>query len=242
MTYFIHQGTIDPDQPFVMVGDEAKHILKLRRVKKKELLNIQDNTHKRYQVQVQSIGRRHINLIPKREVSVTPESFYKITLFQALTKEKAINNIIQKTTELGIAKIVLFHSAYSQCLNDEKAIDKKLARWNKIAVEACKQSDRTFPPKLVFMNDLNDHFGEKKSVLTDNPVLLMAPDGIPLSAIDMKPSYSCSIIIGPEGGWATNEMNTDIITKVSLGPRILRADTAAIVSTGILQFLCGDLK
>ena len=243
MAYFIYQGVIDSDRPFIISGDEANHIRKSRRIRKEESIHIQDSRFRRFSAQVVGIARHGIELLPQYELPTIPESKLEISLFQALIKEKAIDSIIQKTTELGVSNIFVFGSKYSQVPKDKSILEKKLFRWKKIAQEACKQSDRARPPQLAFIGRLSDYIDETKHWnSSDFPVLLLDQSGPPFSEIELKTPKGCGIVVGPEGGWKGEEINFKKTIKVSIGHRVLRADTAAIVSTGILQFLFGDLQ
>ncbi len=243
MVYFLHRGVIVPDRPFVMRGEEADHIVRSRRTKRNELIHVQDSAYRRYGARVVGIAKHGIELLAENELPPIPESHFEISLFQALTKEKALDNIIQKTTELGVSSIFLFRSGYSQTPKKGSDLSKRLSRWKRIAQEACKQSDRAKPPPIDYLGRSVD-FAKKmgQADLSDFPLLLLDRSGPPLGEIELKAPKGCGIVIGPEGGWQGEEIDCERRIKVSVGRRTLRADTAAIVATGILQYLYGDLR
>ncbi len=146
MTYFLYSGEIEEEIEFHLEGEEALHILRSRRVKKNQEIAVQDRNFRRYLVKVREKKRRSLVLYPLTRLTTPPEPDFKIHLYQAIVKEKAMDNIIQKSTELGVVSLILFHSDYSQ--NTDLDPEKKLDRWQRISWEACKQSGRLKPPEI----------------------------------------------------------------------------------------------
>ena len=240
MTYFIFDGVIQPHQPIHLTGEEASHILQSRRIKKNETINVQDATQRRFRTTVVEVGRRALTVTPIEPIPVPPQSPLSIRLFQALVKEKAVDNIVQKTTELGINEIVFFQSTNSQQLRGEQAIQKKLSRWQKIAWEACKQSDRVAPPEIVYVERLGEHPAIAQSQPQEVTICL---DNQESSCIltELAVPLSLNLLVGPEGGWHPAELKEVPHQVVTLGPRTLRADTATIAAVSIVQHLFGDM-
>ena len=110
MPYFYFDGIIQLQDPFVIKGEEASHILQSRRIKRGEIIQVQDQTYDRFQVQVENIHRNSLSLLPLRVQNTPPPSKFSIHLYQAIVKEKALDLIIQKTTEMGVSSIGFFHS------------------------------------------------------------------------------------------------------------------------------------
>ncbi len=241
MSYFIIDGIVELNQVITIKGEEAVHLIKSRRVENGDLIEIQDNAFKRYLVRVESVKKRELIGLPIEMIEPPLEPTVKINLCQALVKEKAMDYIIQKTTELGIASVHIFQSAYSQRL--KKNPSKQLTRWQKISQEACKQSGRLKPPQLAFHPDLSS-LGKgcdlnSGTIPTINMVTRESSQD--LLSLSIKNS-ELNFLVGPEGGWNENELDLFKTTNVNMGPRILRSDTAAIAATCILQFVFGDMK
>ena len=244
MSYFIFEGTISLGKVFSISGKEANHITQSRRIKPGEVILIQDSQNNRFETKVMNFENGYIELVPLKRQKVGQYSAFDIHLFQALTKEKSLNFIIQKTTELGVTSITFFHSRYSQRLKSSGIIDKRLIRWNKIAVEACKQSGRLTPPSIGFIPNLqkSDQFLPDTSIKTLSTICLSSSGNTaPLNQIDPT-GNGLNLLVGPEGGWEDSDLENIICQNVHLGPRILRAETAAVSSISILQYLFGDLK
>ena len=243
MTYFLTDEKLEVGKEYILKGEEASHILKSRRLKKGESFNIQDVDNHRFKVSPDNIQRHQLSFIPLEQIPCPKEPTFKINLFQALVKEKATDFIIQKATELGVSKICFFESKNSQILKNSKEIEKKLDRWKKIALEACKQSDRLTPPDVLFQKDLNDCEDQSGDIFSQYPAYILDIEGAGTIPKDLLSSQGgVNLVIGPEGGFSGDEFQTIKMEKLYLGPRILRADTAAISSLVLMQFLVGDLS
>lgn len=243
MTYFLTDETLEVGKEYTLKGEEASHILKSRRLKKGEGFHIQDAMNTRFKVSPRELHRHHLTFIPVEKVECPKEPEFKIHLFQALVKEKAADFIIQKATELGVSRLYFFESQNSQILKSQKEIDKKLERWKKIALEACKQSDRLTPPDIFFEKDISCVSSIAKQSLEAFPTFILDIEGKGAAASDaLKSLKGVNILVGPEGGFIEEEFSELKTEKLYLGPRVLRADTAAISSLVLMQYLLGDLS
>ena len=244
MSYFIFEGTISPGKAFSISGREAKHITQSRRIKPGEVILIQDSQNIRFETKVMNIENGIIELLPLKRQKIDQFTPFDIHLFQALTKEKSLDFIIQKTTELGVSSISFFHSRYSQRLKSPDVINKKLVRWKKIAVEACKQSGRSTPPPISFIPNLqkSHQFLPGTSIKTLSAICLSSVGNtVPLDQIYPE-GNGLNLLVGPEGGGEEADFANISCQPVHLGPRILRAETAAVTAVSILQYLYGDLQ
>jgi len=236
--YFLYEGIIEEAESFEVSGEEAKHILASRRIRKGQEIRIQDLDYRRYLARVESKERKSLVLMPLKELATPKEPELKIHLYQAMIKEKALDNIIQKTTELGVTSIYLFHSEFSQ--NSEKGAEKKLPRWQRIAEEACKQSGRIKPPEIHL---LPETITFEELDFGGRPTFLFSLDGEPKSLREVSfEGEQLNLLIGPEGGWSQQETEALSCQRIHLGPRILRADTAAIAVVSIFQSMFGDFS
>ncbi len=244
MSYFNFKGIIKADQYFTLKDEDALHLLQSRRINTGEIIEIQDELFNRWQVKVENRKKRSLTLLPIEQIEPPPESSFLIHLFQAQVKEKALDFIIQKTTELGTTSITIFQSHYSQQYKTGIEIEKKQARWRKIALEACKQSGRVKPPKISFIADFSELTQQlKNSAGNFVPTICFESSGKAISLDQSTVAVNeVNLLVGPEGGWDTEELELMDCDKVYLGPRILRAETAAISVVSIFQYLLGDLQ
>ncbi len=170
---------------------------------------------------------------------------YRLTLYQALPKSDKMEFIIQKAVEVGACRIVPFISERCISRPDKKSARSRSERWNKISLEAAKQSGRGIIPVVEDVCTLSDAFRE--AVKADVPILFYEGDNtVPLKEVlgkytesDKREDMSISVIIGSEGGFSQGEVE---LAKESgmiiagLGPRILRCETAPVVALGAISY------
>jgi 16S rRNA (uracil1498-N3)-methyltransferase len=174
-----------------------------------------------------------------REQSVRRESPLRVVLLQGLLKGAKMDYLIQKVTELGVAEVVLLTTRRTVAEGSGK-----VTRWRRIAIEAAEQSGRLTIPRLIGPRPLSDYVAgpcvgpsvvlwEGERVGTFAPLLDQAP-----------PPEGINILVGPEGGLEPDEvalLRQAGFVPISLGPRTLRAETAAIAALAVLQHRWGDL-
>jgi 16S rRNA (uracil1498-N3)-methyltransferase len=176
-------------------------------------------------------------------VEVESKNKLQITLYQALPKGDRLDFILQKATELGVTRIILFASERAVVRIADDKLEKKLTRWRRIVQEAARQSGSVVP-FVDFRESITDLFEFQKVDL--KLVLWEGEHNRHLKAVfkDVKIPTSIVVMIGPEGGFTKEEVNTAKslgFISVTLGKRVLRTETAGITMLSILQYLWGDL-
>ena len=149
--------------------------------------------------------------------------------------------MIQKTTELGVNRISLFNAERTQTPLKTAQHDKKLAHWRGIAISACEQSGRALIPEIVFHSGLEAALAASDSELR---LLLDFETEALVSALGGEPA-SAALLLGPEGGLNAAEIEIAAgsgFQPASLGPRVLRMETAATAALAILQSAVGDFR
>ena len=237
MPYFLHNAPLSLDKPFLLEGDEAHHLTITKRARLGEVVIIQDPKHNRFSCEIVSINKKSSELLPKQRLTPPLEPVFRLTLCQALVSEQALDFIITKATELGVSKIYFFQADLSPHSIKGKE-DKKLERWNKIALEAAKQSMRLLPPKIALTKDLADTLSSVES----SEIRLFLDVSVQKKPNIENKAGSASLFVGPEGGWSNKERTlAATIPAFQLGPRILKAETAALTGIAILQHQLGDM-
>jgi 16S rRNA (uracil1498-N3)-methyltransferase len=172
------------------------------------------------------------------------ESSLEIILLQALPEKERMEMIIQKATELGVSAILPFQSKRSISLKEREAKQKKAHRWQQIAVKAMQQSRRAKVPYVGQCRSFQEVIGDCRE--DGLKILLWEREGRNLkSVVRQHPAQKIYVMIGPEGGFAADEVTLATekgFVPVKVGQRILRTETAAITLVGILQFELGDLS
>ncbi len=171
---------------------------------------------------------------------INKESSLEIHLGQGLARGDRMDIVIQKATELGVTSITPLFTKQSNVKLSEERADKRLHHWQKIAISACEQSGRTLIPTIHEPVNLTDWVQQN---FAGTSILLDTNCQSPLKAL--PPPTAIRLAIGPESGWEEHEsafMISHDFTPATLGPRILRTETASIAAISILQGLFGDLS
>ncbi len=170
----------------------------------------------------------------------------RLRLAQALLKGEKMDWVIQKATELGVSEIVPLQSRHTIVQLRPERLDAQLARWQRIALEAAQQSEQWHRPVIAQPHTLTAWLATHPAP-TLSLILTERQNGQSLRTLTLPTgnTESVSILIGPEGGWSKEEMaqaEQAGAAFITLGPQILRAETAAIVAVGILQSRAGVLE
>ncbi|MEO6392163.1 MAG: 16S rRNA (uracil(1498)-N(3))-methyltransferase [Pyrinomonadaceae bacterium] len=171
------------------------------------------------------------------------ESSLRLTLAVALLKGEKFDLVVQKATELGVTRIVPVLTERSDVrLTNPGAAAKRVDRWNRLALEAAKQSGRAFVPACDEPMEFSSLVtGTSKDVAR---FMFTERNGIGFSHSGSSPVDAIALV-GPEGGWADEELDLSRAhgwRLITLGGRILRAETAAITVTALMQHRFGDLR
>jgi 16S rRNA (uracil1498-N3)-methyltransferase len=224
-------------QSVKLTADEARHLREVLRLKPGDEVSVFDGAGREFCARVAQARREFAELELQNETEpARPESPLRITLAVALLKGEKFDLVVQKATELGVTKFVPLITRYADIkLRDEADATKRVVRWQRIALEAAKQSGRAWVPEVSAPTSLG-------SVLKNPCFLFSEKEGHGLTQIETE---EITAIIGSEGGWSDEELDearaagAEITT---LGGRILRAETAAITAVALLQHRFGDLK
>ncbi len=159
-----------------------------------------------------------------------------------LSRSDHIDFSIQKCTELGVRDITVFNAEFSQIPLKPKQQEKRFAHWQAIAVKACEQSGRHKPPRIRFYRSLLDAIddGDRQGKM----LLDFNAPALPSFLVKANPDKQISLLVGPEGGLSKTEIDlakAKGFNSASLGPRVLRTETAAIAGLTIIQSCWGDL-
>lgn len=242
--FFISLEEITNPSPTI-TGSDANHIKNSLRLKPKDKILLFDGSNIEYEAVIKNIFSNKVEVSIIRKFSSTPESSVQITIAQAFLKGRKLDFLVRYFTELGITKWAPFVAQRSVALPDEKRLFTRIRRWEKIAIEAVKQCNRGQITKIAkptsFENILNAEGYDLKIVFWENEVKTL--NSI-FSQTHNKRFNKILAVLGPEGGFTLQEIEnakTCGFTIASLGPRILRAETASIAACVILQYFFGDM-
>lgn len=243
--FFVPQKNIQGNNA-VIKGEDVKHIYKILRMQKGDNIYINDCCGNEYLGQIESITKDSVNVLLINKLDINNESNLKIYLYQGIPKASKMDFIIQKCVEAGVTEII---PAITERVIGKSEAEKpaKIERWNKIALEACKQCKRSIIPAIkspVCFSSLLKQLHDMDLIVV--PYENENKFGIKkmMKSLDKKSIHKAAIVIGPEGGFEENEI--ELLKKagayiVTLGPRILRTETAGLVTSCILMYELGDM-
>ena len=237
-TFFVDSGAIAPST-IRITGDLLHHLRDSLRLRPGESLLLNDGDGARYRVEVTQVTSQAIDsrIIDRQTEPARKTS--PIVLGQALIKGDKMDWVIQKATELGVATIVPIHSTHSVIKPNPARLEHQRSRWERIARDAAQQSERWTIPTIADPIDLPGVCRQYTSAPLKG--MLVERSSVPSLATIPLPSdrqRPIVLLIGPEGGWVPDEQRLaqeQGFIPLTLGPRILRAETAAIASLSILQ-------
>jgi len=226
-------------QTVTLTADEARHLRDVLRLQAGAEVYVFDGAGHEFRCTVVRTTRDAAELRIEAEAQpAKPESQLQLNLGVALLKGEKFDLVVQKATELGVQRVTPLITRYADIqLRDAADAAKRVARWQRIALEAAKQSGRAFVPEIslpvAFESLEADGLG----------VMFSERGGDPLESLPA--SETVTALVGSEGGWSDEEIESARARNfhvITLGGRILRAETAAITVTALLQHLFGDLK
>lgn len=243
--FFVNESSVQ-GEIITITGPDVKHISRVLRLETGDQIGVSTGNGSEFDAQIREITSKAVicEIVAKKTEST--ESPIRVTLYQGLPKGEKMELIVQKSTELGVFRIVPVMCERTVVKLDQKKASDKRMRWQRVAEEAAKQSRRMIIPQveepvsfqaalgqmpagtLVIMPWEEQKSGSIRQILKEKSGIL---DDI-------------AIFIGPEGGFSQNEADLAVargVHLVTLGPRIMRTETAGIVATAIVLYELGDL-
>lgn len=240
-TFYIKNSQIN-DEKIVVIGEDVNHIKNVLRYRIGDEIDVCDDNAIRYYTKILTMSNDEVVLEIQSKTFDTTESNIKIDLYQGLPKSDKMELIIQKVTELGASSVIPVITERVIVKIDEKSEAKKLERWNKIALEASKQSGRQVVPQIQKIMKL-ENFVENLSKYDIVIVPYECEKENTLKKVIknyQKDVKSIAVVIGPEGGFSENDLKLleklPNMSKVSLGKRILRTETAGLATIAMLIY------
>ncbi|MGB7989402.1 MAG: 16S rRNA (uracil(1498)-N(3))-methyltransferase [Candidatus Methylophosphatis roskildensis] len=218
----------------------AHHALRVLRLRLGDAIVLFDGSGGEYRASLQDVGRRARVQIETFE-AVDRESPLAVTLAQALPAGDKMDWVIQKAVELGVSAILPLITERSVVRLTGERADKRAAHLRGVARSACEQCGRTVVPSVEAITSLSEFLaaGVPAGVLR----LVLSPrSGCKLASLT-PPQQGAALLVGPEGGWSEAELAAICACgwrELTLGPRVLRSDTAGLAGLAALQACWGD--
>ncbi|WP_018983260.1 16S rRNA (uracil(1498)-N(3))-methyltransferase [Salinimonas chungwhensis] len=237
---FYHPDSITLDEEFPLHPDAAHHASTVLRIKANQPVVLFNGDGNEYSGQIISVARKEVMVEMDACLSVSTESSLPLHLAQGISKGDRMDTVLQKSVELGVTDITPLLTARCTVKLDPKRWEKKYAQWHKIVIGACEQSGRNTLPTLHPVQTLSQFL----SASTDQHRLVLSPTAHGGFSKTPYVTKGYRLLIGPEGGLSEQEVHQAQecgYQAVSMGPRILRTETAAIASVSLLQGIHGDI-
>jgi 16S rRNA (uracil1498-N3)-methyltransferase len=231
--------------------EETHHLAHVLRLSPGDEAYVFDGIGSEYRCKLTSFDGHRARLSIVEHLSDKVESPVCIVLAQALAKSEKFDLVVQKATELGVTEIVPLVTANTDLkLSDDRA-SKRLERWRRVSLEATKQSGRRTLPRVGDQIGVKEYLGQlykQRRVTNDKLVLLLFNEtgGSTIGGVLQEWDGDRIVaFVGPEGGWTPEEIEIMFeygVASVTLGPRTLRTETAAIAAVTLIQNRVGDLS
>jgi 16S rRNA (uracil1498-N3)-methyltransferase len=245
LTRVFVDGELLPGSVIELARDTASHLAKVLRARSGDEIVLFNGDGREYGGAIESVRGARVSAAIGAARAVDRESSFPITLVQCVPRGDRMDFIVQKATELGVARIVPVLSQRSVVRLDEAQAVSKQAHWQAVAVSACEQCGRNRLPHVEAPRQLLNYLGDLGSGVSSQDILklILEPEHPQQPHRGERPA-GAEIAIGPEGGFAPEELEAfelSSFARVGLGPRVLRTETAAIAAVVVLQARYGDM-
>ena len=222
--------------------DEARHLSQVLRLAAGDEVAVFDGAGREFRARIERVSKAGADLQLIDEFPAAPEPAVHLTLAQSVIKGERMDEVVRDATMMGVTAIEPLVTAHTAAhIKAGRAPD----RWRRIAIASAKQCRRAVVPCIGPGVAFDDWLAQDRA---ETRVLLVEPsasvEGHPLSTLGGTRPATASLIVGPEGGWSSTEIEAAVragCVPVTLGRRTLRADAIPIVAIGLLQFVWGDL-
>jgi 16S rRNA (uracil1498-N3)-methyltransferase len=228
-------------------GEEARHIARVLRHKKGEIISVVDGAGVRYKVALELVRRDEVEGRVIHQVRRENEPVTNITLAAGISTGAKMDLIIEKGTELGVRKFIPVYTEQATVeLDDPAKTKKRFSRWNKVAIAAMKQSLRSYLPKIegpvAFTDLIQLSTGYDRSLVAS---LEPGAKNVKFALESETPLRNVLLLVGPESGFTAEELEMSkekALIPVKLGPRRLRTETACITLCSLVLGYLGELE
>jgi len=238
--FYLDPASWNPDA-LELAGEEAHHCRDVVRCAPGELVSLFDGMGRERRAVITEISKKLIRLEPVDKVTTSPRPA-QIALGQAIPKGKNMELIIQKATELGVSEVAPVISDRTIVQLNENDLAKKQEKWQRIAIEACKQCGQNWLPRIAAPQTLPRYL--ESSAHDFRVIAALTDQARPLKELFSRfgpraTPAAVNLLIGPEGDFTPEEVQRSIAAgyqPVSLGPIVLRSETAAIFLLSIMAY------
>ena len=237
------EAALAPGARITASGTAAAHITRVLRLGAGDPVTVFNGDGSDYPATITALRGLSIEVEVQDRLPARPESPLAITLVQGIARGERMDLIVQKATELGVAAIQPVLTVRSVVRLDAKSTARKLLRWRGIVIAACEQCGRARLPVIAAPLPVLEWLA--KPAPAGLRRLQLAVDAAESLGAAVMGADTIELLIGPEGGLDDEEREAATraaYRRCSLGPRVLRTETAAIAALALLQGIAGDLR
>lgn len=242
-----HDGRLSEGAEVTLDEAASVHVQRVLRLRRGDALRVFNGAGGEFEAVIEGAERGRARLRIGRHDARDPESTLALTLAQGISRGERMDLTLQKSVELGVARIVPLVTAYCQVRLEGERLERRHRHWQGVIRAACEQSGRTRLPELAPAAPLQRWLAGARGAGEGLRLVLDPRAEQGLSALASAPGEARGIVtllIGPEGGLDEAEIDAARqagFQALRLGPRILRTETAGIAALAALQALWGDL-
>lgn len=222
--------------------DPARYLGRVLRLRSGARITVFDGAGNAFEASISALGRDDVRLTLGQRVEGSVESPVHVRLVQGVSRGDRMDFLVQKATELGVGCIRPVLTECSVVRLDAARAEKRRRHWQKVAIAACEQCGRNRLPSILEPIDLEDHLS---AAATAGTRILLSPTASQrLRDLPPPADGGIELLVGPEGGLTAEERQAAVNAGylcASMGPRILRSETAGIAALALLQGLWGDM-
>ena len=222
--------------------DAARYLGRVLRLRVEDTVQVFNGEDGEWLARIARIGKNQVSLSVGEKIRNDAESDLRTHLVQGISRGERMDFVVQKATELGVKRVTPVLTDHGVVKLDPRRASKRREHWQRVAEHACEQCGRFRPPLIDAPLPLRDWFGGARD--RDATELILHPHAATSLSDFESPQTKLCLLIGPEGGFSEREYEDAGVAgfkPVSLGPRILRTETAAVAALSVAQSLWGDL-
>jgi len=231
-----------PGHEVLLPEQAGEHVARVLRMERGHPLILFNGDGRECEARLASLAKRAVTAEVLAIREVDREAPLKLTLAQSIARGEKMDWILQKATELGVARIVPLVTERTEVRLDEERAGRRLAHWHSVIAGACEQSGRNRLPELDAPQRLDRWLGSLDAASGEARLALLPEGETGARELGGLP-HGALLVVGPEGGLADNDiamLRHAEFRGLKLGPRVLRTETAGIAALAALQAMFGD--
>lgn len=245
---FVDPALIANDANRIALNEQDSHyLIQVLRLKPGSAVQIFDGQGCRYDARLISGNKRGVELGELQHAEALPVSALRITLIQGIARGDRMDWLIEKSCELGVHQIMPVTTANSTVRVAQERAQKKQDHWRRVAIAACAQSGRDTVPDVFAATSLTTAI----TACENHTIICLLPDATQSLAAwahdhdTLNQGADLALVVGPESGLTSVEAD-ELVQRgaiaLSIGPRVLRTETAGVTALAVLQASAGDLR